>query len=61
MVTPFTGWFDKLVVPILIIYKNYMAGSVVPKRVQWTIIHEFFHIWGEREQTVLYSGLSPDD
>ena len=29
--------------------------SVVPKCVQWTIVHEFIHILGKRELNVLYS------
>ena len=28
--------------------------SVVPERVQWTIVHEHTHILGERERCVLY-------
>ena len=28
--------------------------SVVPERVHWTIVHEFVHIFGERELNVLY-------
>ena len=29
-------------------------NSAVPKRVQWTIVHEHVHILGERELNVLY-------
>ena len=28
--------------------------SVVPERIQWTIVHELVHILGERELNVLY-------
>ncbi len=34
------------------------VDSVVPERVQWTIVHEFVHILGERERTVLYLRLN---
>ena len=30
------------------------TNSVVPECVQWTIVHEFVHILGERELNVLY-------
>ena len=32
-----------------------LMGTVVPGRVQWTIVHEHVHILGERELNVLYS------